>query len=398
MKKFKSLMAFCLTASMFFTACQSNTANNSETSNDVKSNTQQSQTSSADTIKLGALGPLTGDVAIYGVTATNGAKLAVEEINKNGGIDGKQIEFILEDEKGDTTEATNAYTKLQGEGIVGLIGDITSKPTVAVAELANEDKVPMITPTGTQFNITEGKEFVYRVCFTDPFQGEVLAQYAADDMKVKKVAILTNNSSDYSQGVAKSFKDEAEKLGLEIVAEESYGDADTDFSAQLTNIAKADPEVLMVPDYYQKIALLAPQAKSAGIEAKFIGPDGWDGVIEQLKGDTSTVDGALFTNHYSLDDKSDKVQNFVNSYKDEYGENPSSFSALSYDAVYMMKQAIEEAGSTDPQAISDKLANIDFEGVTGKLKFDENHNPIKSVSIIKIDGDKYSLDTVKDVK
>ena len=349
----------------------------------------------AKVMKLGGIGPLTGPLAIYGVTSTNGSKLAFEEINKNGGILGKQVEYIVLDEKGDSTEAVTAYNKLVDEGVVALIGDITSKPSLAVAEVAAQDNLPMITPTGTQFNITEAGPNVFRVCFTDPYQGVVLANFAKNNLNAETAAVVVNNSSDYSDGVAKAFVEQAEKLGLKVVAKEGYSDGDKDFRAQLTKILPTNPDVLVVPDYYEQVALITTQAREVGIKATFVGPDGWDGVAKTL--DTSAygaVENSYFTNHYSLQDQSPKVQNFLKAYKEAYNEEPSAFSALSYDAAYMMKAAIEKAGTTDKQAVVDALKNLDYDGVTGHLTFDENNNPVKAVTVLKIVNGEYTFDSV----
>ncbi|WP_410208953.1 ABC transporter substrate-binding protein [Fusobacterium sp.] len=347
------------------------------------------------TIKIGGLGPLTGPVAIYGVSATNGSKLAFEEINKNGGILGKKVDFILLDEKGDSTEAITAYNKLVDNDIVALIGDVTSKPSLAVAEIAAEDNMPMITPTGTQLNITEAGPNVFRVCFTDPYQGVILAKLAKEKLNAKTAAIMVNNSSDYSDGVARSFIEEAKKLGVEIVSKEGYGEGDKDFKAQLTKIATVNPDVLLIPDYYEQAALITTQAREVGIKSQFIGPDGWDGVSKALDPSAyGAIEGSYFTNHYSLDDKSEKVQNFLKSYTDTYGEAPSAFSALSYDAVYLLKNAIEKAGSTDKDAVIEAIKNSKFNGVTGHLKFDDKNNPVKAVTVLKITNGKYSYDSV----
>lgn len=385
MKKFIKLIAITLSLGFLLTACGG-----------AGGNGNGGEGTDSDKIVIGGIAPLTGNVAIYGTTATNGAQLAVEEINANGGILGKQIDYRVEDDKGDTTEASNAYNKLVDENIVALLGAITSKPTSAVAEIAKADNMPMITPTGTSFEITEGRPNVFRVCYTDPFQGEILAQYAVDNMGAKTAAIMTNTSSDYSNGVAQAFKAKAEELGMTIVAEESYGDTDTDFRAQLTNIAGKNPEVLLIPDYYQIIALIAPQAREVGITATMLGPDGWDGVAKQLDASAyNTVEGAVFTNHYSIKDENEKVQSFIKAYKDKYNEEPSAFSALAYDGIYMLKDAIEKAGATDnKEGIVEALKTIDFNGVTGHLSFDENNNPIKSVSMIKIVNGDYTLDSV----
>ncbi len=348
-----------------------------------------------DVVKLGATAPLTGPVAIYGITATNGSKLAMDEINKNGGVLGKQVEFIVLDSKGDPTEAITAYNRLVDEGIVGFIGDAPSKPTLAIAEVAAQDNMPMITPTGTQFNITEAGPNVFRTCFTDPYQGVVLANFAKNNLKAETAAIVVNNSSDYSDGVAKAFVEQAEKLGLKVIAKEGYSDGDKDFRAQLTKILPTNPDVLVIPDYYEQVALITTQAREVGLKSAFIGPDGWDGVAKTLDPSAySAVENSYFTNHFSLQDQSEKVQNFVKAYREVYNEDPSSFAALSYDAAYMMKAAIEKAGTTDKQAVVEALKNLDYNGVTGHLTFDEKNNPVKAVTVLKIVNGEYTFDSV----
>ena len=353
------------------------------------------KTDEAATIKIGGLGPLTGPLAIYGVTATNGSKLAFEEINKNGGILGKQVEFVLFDEKGDSTEAVTAYNRLVDEGVVALVGDITSKPSLAVAEIAAQDNMPMITPTGTQFNITEAGPNVFRVCFTDPYQGVILANLAKNNLKANTVAIMVNNSSDYSDGVAEAFIKEAERLGLKIVAKEGYAEGDKDFRAQLTKVAATNPDVLLVPDYYEQVALITTQAREVGVKSTVIGPDGWDGVAKALDSSAyGAVENSYFTNHYSVEDTNEKVQNFLKAYREKYKDEPSAFSALSYDAAYLMKDAIEKAGSTDKDAIVKAMKESDFAGVTGHLRFDEKNNPVKAVTVLKVVNGNYTFDSV----
>ncbi len=353
------------------------------------------KTDEAATIKIGGLGPLTGPLAIYGVTATNGSKLAFEEINKNGGILGKQVEFVLFDEKGDSTEAVTAYNRLVDEGVVALVGDITSKPSLAVAEIAAQDNMPMITPTGTQFNITEAGPNVFRVCFTDPYQGVILANLAKNNLKANTVAIMVNNSSDYSDGVAEAFIKEAERLGLKIVAKEGYAEGDKDFRAQLTKVAATNPDVLLVPDYYEQVALITTQAREVGVKSTFIGPDGWDGVAKALDSSAyGAVENSYFTNHYSVEDTNEKVQNFLKAYREKYKDEPSAFSALSYDAAYLMKDAIEKAGSIDKDAIVKAMKESDFAGVTGHLRFDEKNNPVKAVTVLKVVNGNYTFDSV----
>ncbi len=378
MKKFNTLL---IGATLLMTACGGE--------KEVK------ETKVADTVKIGATAPLTGPLAIYGVTSTNGSKLAMDEINKNGGILGKQVEFTVLDSKGDPTEAITAYNKLVDKGIVAFIGDAPSKPTLAIAEVAAQDNMPMITPNGTQFNITEAGPNVFRTCFTDPYQGVVLANFAKDNLKAQSVAILVNNSSDYSDGVSKAFLEEAGKLGLNVVAKEGYSDGDKDFRAQLTKILPLNPDVLVIPDYYEQAALITVQAREVGLKSTFIGPDGWDGVAKTLDPSAyAAVENSYFTNHYSLEDNSSKVQEFVKAYKEVYNEEPSSFAALSYDSAYMMKAAIEKAGTTEKQAVIDALKTLDYEGVTGHLTFDEKNNPVKDVTVLKIVNGEYTFDSI----
>lgn len=345
-------------------------------------------------IKIGALGPLTGPVAVYGISATNGTKLAIDEINANGGILGKQVELNLLDEKGDSIEAVNAYNKLVDWGMVALIGDVTSKPSVAVAEVAAQDGIPMISPSATQLNVTEAGSNIFRVCFVDPYQGEILAKFAKDRFDAKKVAIMVNNSSDYSDGIAKAFIEEAGKQGIKIVANEGYSDTDKDFRAQLTKIASQSPDVLFVPDYYEQDGLIAIQAREVGITAKIIGPDGWDGVIKTVDASSyASIEDVYFANHYSDKDTSERVQNFITNYKTKFNDSPSAFSALSYDAVYLVKEAIEKAESTDKAEVTKAIKEANFDGITGNLKFDDKNNPVKSVKIIRIVNGDYTFDS-----
>ena len=346
-------------------------------------------------IKIGGMGPLTGSAAMYGITIENGAKLAFEEINKNGGVLGKKLEYISLDEKADPVEAVNAYNRLIDEGVSAIIGSVTSKPTLAIAELAAQDGIPMITPTGTQVNITDAGPSIFRVCFTDPYQGGTLVTFAKEKLNAKTAAVMINNSSDYSNGIAEEFIKQANKLGIKIVAKEGYSDGDKDFKAQLTKIKIEDPDVLMVPEYYEQSALIATQAREVGLKSTFIGPDGWDGVVNVLDSSSySIIDNTYFTNHYSAEDKSEKIQDFLKKYREKYNEEPTAFSGLAYDAVYILKDAIEKAGTTEKEKLVAAIKESDMDGVTGHLTFDEKNNPIKAVTIIKIINGKYVFDSV----
>ncbi len=256
---------------------------------------------------------------------------------------------------------------------------------MAVAEKAAKDNMPLITPTGTSAPITGYGDNVFRTCFTDPFQGKIMATFAADTLKVKTAAVIYNNSDDYSKGLTENFVATAKEKGFEIVAQEAYGADDKDFKTQLTKIQALNPDVLFVPDYYETVALIAAQAREVGFTNTMLGADGWDGVYSAL--DTSKyglVDGCYFSSHYAPDDTDPAVVNFLAAFKAEYNEVPNSFAALGYDAAYMMKAAIEKAGSTDKQAIIDALASLEYTGVTGSVTFDENGDPIKPACIIQM--------------
>ena len=375
MNKIKS--AIMIGAAVLFTACVGG-----------------EKVSETETIKIGGLAPLTGSLAIYGVTTTNGANLAIDEINKNGGILGKKVEYITLDTKGDSTEAVMAYNKLIDRGVSAIIGEITSKPSLAVAEIAAQDNMPMITPTGTQVDITEAGPSIFRVCFTNPYQGKVLAVLAKERLNADTAAIMINNSSDYSDGIAKAFIEQADILGIKITAKEGYADGDKDFRAQLTKIAAEQPDVLLVPEYYEQASLIATQAREVGVKAVFIGSDGWDGITKTLDSSSyNAIENSYFTNHFSMQDTAPKIQNFLKSYKDIYNEDPSAFSALGYDAVYMVKKAVENAGSTNKEAVVDALKNIEYDGITGYLTFDEHNNPVKAVTILKITNGEYIFDS-----
>ena len=342
-----------------------------------------------DTIRIGGLAPLTGDVAVYGVAAQRGVDLYIEQLNANGGLLGKQVEMVWYDEKGDAAEAVNAYNRLVGD-VVALIGDVTSKPSIAVAELAAQDNMPMITATSTAYDVTTPGPNIFRACFLDPYQGEMMGTYAANDMGVKTAAIIYNNSDDYSTGLAESFKAKFEELGGTVVAYEAYASSDIDYKAQLTNIAGKNPEVVFMPDYYNRVAMIVKQAREAGLDVPFLGADGWDGLLTVVD-DPTILDGCFFCNHYSTQDEDENVQNFLKSYEEKYNETPNSFSALGYDAAKILCTAIENAGSTDAQAIVDQMKATSIDGVTGHIVYDDHNDPQKSVAIITFENGEMKL-------
>lgn len=384
MKLRKKFVVGMLLAGLVFTGC----SNSNEEAKTAE------KTEMGDTVKLGNSAPLTGPVSIYGITTNNGIKLAIEEINEAGGILGKKVEWKEYDDKGEITDAVTNYNKLMEDEVSAIFGGVPSKPSLAIAEASVNDGIVYITPTGTQANITEGKENVFRTAFTDPFQGEVLANFAKNKLKATKAAVLRNQSSDFSMGVADVFVEKAKELGLELVADESYGDSDTDFKAQLTKVRKEEADVLLIPDYYEKVALIAPQVRDAGIDATLLGADGWDTVLSVMdESSFDAIDGSYFSNQFTLEDPSEKVQKFIKDYKEKYGEDPSTFAAEGYDTVYLYKQAVEETDSFDWDKVIETLKTISFDGITGSFTYDENNNPVKTAKMIRIENGEYKFDS-----
>lgn len=379
LKKVISLFSAAVLTTGLLAGC-GNSDNNSKESKD-----------NGDTVKVGIIAPQTGQVAVYGKAALNGAKLAIDECNEAGGVLGKKVEAVVYDDKGDNNEAINAYKRLTtSDNVSALIGPIISTNTLAIAPLASKDGLPMITPTGTAEDITKGNDSVFRSCFTDGQQGKIIAKYAIDNLKAKKVAIL-NEQTDYGQGLAKAFKEYANKNGAEVVSEKVYASGDKDFKSAITDIKTSNPDVVFLAGYYNEVALIGKQAKESGLKATLVGGDGWDGVLEI---DPASIEGGYFSNHYSPDDQDEVVQNFVKKYKETYsGEEPKSFSALGYDAAKTVIEAIKKAESTDKAKIVEAIKQTDLPLVSGKTKFDENGDPIKEVSIIKVENGKYKLET-----
>ena len=376
-KRLIALTAACLTLALITAGCSTSSS----------TGTTASPTSSG-TIKIGGLAPLTGNLSIYGISTNNGVKLAIDEINASGGVLGKKLEYIVYDEKGDATEAVNAYNKLvQNDKIVALIGDVTSTPSIAVAQIAAKDGIPMITATGTAADITKAGKNIFRVCFIDPYQGQVMASYAYKKLNAKKAAILYNTSDDYSIGLTTSFESTAKELGLTIVSKEGYTKGDVDFNSQLTKIASSGADVLFIPVYYEDAALIAVQAKAAGIKAVMLGADGWDGIVDKIS-DAKAIEGAYFCCGYSAESTDTALQAFITKYTNTYKEAPKGFAAQGYDAVYLLAQAIKEAGTTEKTAVVAALTKINFKGITGSIVFDAERNPIKGVVINTIKSGK----------
>ncbi|EAX47337.1 Extracellular ligand-binding receptor [Thermosinus carboxydivorans Nor1] len=345
----------------------------------------------AKEIKIGVVYELTGNTASFGTAAANGAKLAFKEINAKGGILGKQVQLVIADNKSEPSESANAMTKvITQDKVVAVTGFTTSSNGIAASNVAESYKIPFVAAATTNPKVTvdentgKVKDYTFRVCFIDPFQGTVGANFALNTLKVKKVAILIDNSSDYSKGLAKFFKDAFVKGGGVIVAEEAYLQKDQDFKTVLTKIKVAGPEMIYVPGYYEEVGKIIKQGRELGITVPFVGGDGWDSPkLPEIAG-AANLNGTYFTNHYSVEDTSPKSKAFVEAYQKEYGQLPDAMAVLGYDAAYVLADAIKRAGSTDPAKIREALAATkDFDGVTGKLTLNATHDAVKSAVIIE---------------
>lgn len=341
---------------------------------------------SGDSITIGTVTTNSGTAAAYGEAEVKGFELAVSEINAKGGINGKKVKLEFMDDKGDATEASNAYNKLAGDNnVLAVAGPTISATTAAVAPLADQSKLVTIAPAATSDSIETGN-YLFRTCFKDSYQGEVAARFAAENLKVKKVAVLYGTGDPYSSGVGEAFAKAAEKLGLEVVDKESSSSADdTEYSAQLQKIQASGAELLYAPYYYSVAGpYIIPQARSVGFEGYVMGPDGYDGL--KLTGDKSQYNKTYYTTHYSADDNTNtKVQDFIKSYKSKNNAEPNTFAALGYDTIYMIKQAIEKAGeNATREDVRNAVAGMTFDGVTGKFTMDKSGSPTKSVTVLEM--------------
>jgi branched-chain amino acid transport system substrate-binding protein len=350
----------------------------------------------ADEILIGEFGSLTGTTATFGISTMNGIDMAIDEVNQNGGLLGKTVRVIVEDDQGRPEEAQTVVTKLiTSNRVVAILGEVASSRTLAAAPVAQQHGIPMISPSSTNPAVTEVGDFIFRVCFIDPFQGLVMAKFAAQSLQLTDVAVLRDIKNDYSVGLADVFVDNFVALGGTIVADEGYSEGDTDFSAQLTSIRARKPQAIFVPGYYTEVGLIARQAKSLGIEAPLLGGDGWDSPsLIEIGG--AALEGSYFSNHYSVDDPSPAIQKFVSDYRARYGQTPDALAGLGYDAAQILFDAIRRADSTNPTAIRDALAETsNFAGVTGVTTLDENRNAVKPAVVLQIaDGKLAYVETI----
>jgi branched-chain amino acid transport system substrate-binding protein len=353
----------------------------------------QSGGSNADKVRIGVFMSLTGSTANFGISSTNGIKLAAEEVNAKGGINGKQIDILVQDDRSDASEAATIVTKFVTQDQVhAILGEVASSRSIAAAPIAQNAKIPMLTPSSTNPEVTKKGNFIFRSCFIDPVQGAAIAQFAARTLGAKRAAIMVDRKNDYSTGLESVITATFTKMGGQMVAVQSYQEGDQDFNAQLTSLKGASPEVIFVPGYYNDVGLIAKQARDKGIKVPLLGGDGWDSVQLYAIGGTA-LNGSYFSNHYSPFDTDPKVQKFVNDYKAHYGTVPDALAATAYDAANIMFDAIKRANSLDGTAIRDALAATkDFPGVTGNVTFNENRDAVKPIVMIEIkDGGTYAV-------
>ena len=341
-------------------------------------------------IKVGFYGALTGPTATFAISGKNGALLAIDEIDKAGGVLGRPLALVAEDDRGEAAEAASVVSKLiTRDHVVAVIGENASSRTLAAAPIAQSYRIPMITPSSTNVEVTKKGDYIFRVCFIDPYQGKVLAAFARKNLKAETAAILIDSRSDYSVGLGEAFRKAFTGMGGRIVGEMKYTEGDGDFSAQLTALRASAPEVLFIPGYYTDAGLIARQARTLGLKTTLLGADGWDSPkLTEIGGEA--IEGAYFSNHYSVDDPSPAVQRFVAAYAARYGAEPDSIAATSYDAVRLLADAIARAGSTEGKRIRDALAATSgFAGVTGAITMDADRNPIKPAVVLKVEGGRY---------
>ena len=346
-----------------------------------------------DKVKIGVFMSMTGDTANFGISSTNGIKMATDEANAAGGINGKQIELDVQDDRSDPSEAATIVTKFVTQDAVhAILGEVASSRSIAAAPIAQNAKIPMLTPSSTNPEVTKKGDYIFRSCFIDPVQGAAIAQFAAKSLGKKRAGIMVDRKNDYSTGLEKFISATFIKLGGEMVVTQSYQAGDQDFNAQLTSIKGSNPDVIFVPGYYGDVALIAKQARDKGITVPFVGGDGWDAAQLYAIGGKA-LNGSFFSNHYSPYDSDPQVQKFVNDYKARYNSIPDALAATAYDAARIMFDAIKRANSLEGKAIRDALAATkEFPGVTGKVTFNENRDAVKPIFMIEIkDGGIYAV-------
>src|SRR4051812_5439798 len=341
--------------------------------------------SKSDQIVVGHYASMTGAEATFGQSTDNGIRMAVDEINAAGGAMGKKFQVITYDDKSDAREAATAVTRLvTNDRVTAVVGEVASKLSLEGAPICQQNGVPMITPSSTNPKVTEVGDMIFRVCFIDPFQGFVCAKFARENLKAQKAAILYDQSQTYSVGLQAEFEKSFVKLGGQITTKAAYQKGEQDFTSLLTSIRSTKPDIIFLPGYYNDVGTIASQARKIGITVPLLGGDGWESpVLAKVAGDA--INGCFYSNHYSPQDPSPKVQEFIQKYKKLYGNTPDSMAALGYDATQILRDAINRAGSLSGTSIAAQLAKTkDFDGVTGKITIDEHRNAVKSAVILEM--------------
>ena len=389
MKMLKKAASIALASAMVFSlaACGSGDGGSSEGNSD------------ATTFKIGGIGPTTGNNAIYGTAVQNGIQLAVDEINADGGINGYQIEYQFEDDQSDSEKSVNAYNTLKDWGMQMLVGTVTSTPCVAVVEETHADNMFQFTPSATTVEAIQ-YDNAFRMCFSDPSQGTVSADYIAENGLASKIGIIYDSSDTYSTGIYQNFATEAETRGLEIVAAEAFtADSNTDFSVQIQKVKDAGAELVFLPIYYQQASLILAQADRAGFAPEWFGVDGMDGLLDVEGFDTSLAEGLMFLTPFTPDAEDEATQTFVANYEEEFGDTPIQFAADAYDCMYVIKAAVEQADITPDMSISDMsdamkgaMTEITIDGLTGKqITWGEDGEPSKEPTVVVVEGGAYKV-------
>ncbi len=344
-----------------------------------------------DEILIGEYGSMTGSEALFGQNTHNGVLMAVDEINAAGGVKGKKLRVVKYDDQGKTSETSTVVTRLVTvDGVLAVIGEVASSLSIAGGQVCQQNRTPMVSPSSTNPKVTETGDYVFRICYIDPFQGYVMAKFVTSPkgpsgLGMKKVAVLVDQRQSYSQGLARDFEKALKQMGGEVPLTASYQGGDQDFSAQLTQIKNANPDAIYIPGYYTDVANIARQVRAIGIPATvpLLGGDGWEGFYAVS---TPALAGSYYSSHYAPEDKRAEVQNFVKKYQERFGKTPDSLAALGYDAVMLIKDAVNRAPTIDRQAVRDAIAQTkDLQGVTGKMTMDDHRNAHKPAVILKID-------------
>lgn len=349
-----------------------------------------------EAFKIGLITPLTGPVSTYGQSVRNAVVLGVDQINAGGGIAGRPLDLIVYDDKGDPTEAANITRRLiDRDRVAVIIGPVITPCVLAAAPIAQDEGVPLITPTGTGDTITAVGDLIFRAAYKDSFQGETMAQFAWEKLNLKKISVIYDVANDYSTGLMNSFRTKFQELGGQIVSVESYATNDSDFSAQLTSIIMRGPQALFIPDYYSAAGPIMMQGRQLGLTIPFLGVDGWDSPeLAKLAG--GSEEGGYFVNHYSTEDQTPSTQAFISDYSARYGSVPDALGALGYDAILIVEAALKKANSSEPQVLKEALGTVaNIAAATGTINMDPEGTPVKSVVILQIqEGQSVLVDKV----